>query len=144
MNNSNKKIAESIALWHEMVAAQDLSRLPTIVAEDAVFRSPAFFKPYHSSAAVCLILNTVMQVFESFEYDRKFTTESGYDLALEFTASIGDKSLKGLDIIRFDDEGKIIEFEVMIRPLNALQKLAEEMSGRLSQYVTQYKDVQQA
>ncbi|AWF81087.1 hypothetical protein BTJ40_09825 [Microbulbifer sp. A4B17] len=144
MNNSNKKIAESIELWHEMVAAQDLSRLPEIVAEDAVFRSPAFFKPYHSSAAVCLILNTVMQVFESFEYDRKFTTESGHDLALEFIASIGDKSLKGLDIIRFDDEGKIIEFEVMIRPLNALQKLAEEMSGRLSQYVTQYKDTQQA
>ncbi|WHI47510.1 nuclear transport factor 2 family protein [Microbulbifer sp. JMSA004] len=144
MNNSNKKIAESIALWHEMVAARDLSRLPAIVAEDAVFRSPAFFKPYHSSAAVCLILNTVMQVFESFEYDREFTTESGHDLALEFAASIGDKSLKGLDIIRFNDEGKIIEFEVMIRPLNALQKLAEEMSGRLSQYVTQYKDTQQA
>lgn len=132
-------VAASIALWHDMIAKRDMSALPSIVAEDAVFRSPAFYKPYHSAAAVCLILNTVMTVFKDFEYHRTFASESGQDVILEFSAVVGDKQLKGVDIIRFDDEGKIVEFEVMVRPLNALQKLAEEMGARLSAHLPKYK-----
>ena len=139
-NSVPAPVARSLELWHLMIAQRDLSKLPSIVAPDAVFRSPAFYKPYHSDKAVCLILNTVMTVFEQFEYHRTFTSESGLDVVLEFSAVIGDKQLKGMDIIRFDEDGKIVEFEVMIRPLNALQKLAEAMSEKLSAYLPKYKE----
>ena len=56
-------------------------------------------------------------------------------MVLEFSAKVNGKQLKGIDMIRFDESGKIVEFEVMIRPLNALQALAAEMASRLAQYL---------
>ena len=58
------------------------------------------------------------QVFQDFTYHREFT--AGDSVGLEFSAKIGDLSLKGIDLIRFDEAGKIVDFEVMIRPANAL------------------------
>jgi hypothetical protein len=132
-------VASSLALWHEMVTQRDLSRLPTILAEDAVFRSPMAFKPYASAAAVRLILENVMQVFADFEYHRQFATADGLSVVLEFSAKVGEKSLKGADLIRFDDVGRIVDFEVMVRPFNALQALGDEMGKRLAAYLPAYK-----
>ncbi|HEY6562837.1 MAG TPA: nuclear transport factor 2 family protein [Polyangiaceae bacterium] len=132
-------VASSLALWHEMVAQRDLSRLPTILADDAVFRSPMAFKPYASAAAVRLILENVMQVFTDFEYHRQFATPDGLSVVLEFSAKVGKKSLKGADLIRFDDAGRIVDFEVMVRPFNALQALGDEMGKRLAPYLPAYK-----
>ena len=131
--------AASLALWHEMVSLQDLGRLPTILHDGAVFRSPMAFKPYVSAAAVNLILNTVSKVFTQFEYHRTLVSEDGLNVVLEFSASVGDKSLKGIDMIRFDEEGKIVDFEVMVRPFNALQALGAEMGTRLAAYLPAYK-----
>ena len=131
--------AASLALWHEMVSLQDLGRLPTILHDGAVFRSPMAFKPYVSAAAVNLILNTVSKVFTQFEYHRTLVSEDGLNVVLEFSASVGDKSLKGIDMIRFDEEGKIVDFEVMVRPFNALQALGAEMGARLAAYLPAYK-----
>jgi hypothetical protein len=52
---------------------------------------------------------------------------------LEFSARVGDLSLKGIDLIRFNDKERIQEFEVFIRPANGLQALGEEMKKRLAQ-----------
>lgn len=131
--------ATSLALWHEMVSLQDLGKLPGILNDNAVFRSPMAFKPYVSAEAVNLILNTVMQVFTQFEYHRQLVSADGQSIVLEFSAMVGDKSLKGIDLIRFDDEGLIVDFEVMIRPLNALQALGAEMGARLAEYLPAYK-----
>ena len=68
-------------------------------------------------------LRTVITILEKFTYDRQFVTDDGKSVVLEFSAAVGDKALKGIDMIRFDDEGRIVEFEVMIRPFNALQAL---------------------
>ncbi len=84
---------------------------------------------------VALILNTVAQVFTEFTYDRELTTDEGLSVVLEFSARVNGKQLKGIDMIRFDEAGKIVEFEVMIRPLNALQALADEMAQRLAAYL---------
>lgn len=142
-NTLNKQlqpaVAQSLALWHEMVAQRDLSRLPGILADDAVFRSPMVFKPYVSAVAVNLILNTVMQVATDFEYHRELASADGLSVVLEFSAKVEDKSLKGIDLIRFDAAGRIVEFEVMIRPFNALQALGAEMGRRLSAYLPAYK-----
>lgn len=131
--------AASLAVWHEMVSLQDMGKLPSILHDSAVFRSPMAFKPYVSAAAVNLILNTVMKVFTQFEYHRTLVSDDGLNVVLEFSASVGDKSLKGIDMIRFDEEGKIVDFEVMVRPFNALQALGAEMGERLAAYLPAYK-----
>lgn len=131
--------AESLATWHRMVAARDLKDLPTILHPDAVFRSPMAFPPYQSAQAVTLVLNTVMDVFENFSYHRELASGDGQSVVLEFSAHVGDKQLKGIDLIRFDEQGRIVEFEVMIRPLNGLHALGQEMGKRLGQHLPAFK-----
>lgn len=125
-------VAASITQWHTMISKGDFTGLLDITRPDVVFRSPAMHKPYHSAPVLNFILNTVMQVFEDFNYHREFASEDGLSVVLEFSARVGDRELKGIDMIRFDAEGKIAEFEVMIRPLSALQALAAEMGARFS------------
>ena len=118
--------------WHRMIDAGDLAALPALLHPDVVFRSPAAFKPYHGASMVALILRTVFGVFSGFAYERRFASGDGFDVVLEFRASVGEKQLKGVDLIRFDADGRIVDFEVMIRPASALQALAEEMGRRLA------------
>lgn len=125
-------VATSLAQWHTMISKGDFTGLLEMTRPDVVFRSPAMHKPYHSAPVLHFILNTVMQVFEDFHYHREFASEDGLSVVLEFSARVGDRELKGIDMIRFDAEGKIAEFEVMIRPLSALQALAAEMGARFN------------
>jgi hypothetical protein len=67
-------------------------------------------------------------------------SEDGMSVVLEFSAMVGDKKLKGIDLIRFDEAGLIVEFEVMVRPLSGLQALGAEMGARLSQHLPAFKD----
>jgi hypothetical protein len=72
----------------------------------------------------------VVQIFENFRYHRSFV-DGAHDVALEFAANIGKWQLKGIDLIKFNDAGEMIEFEVMIRPIKALAALGEEMGNRI-------------
>ncbi|MFZ6872064.1 nuclear transport factor 2 family protein [Undibacterium sp. Di27W] len=139
MNNVPTAVAASLQTWHAMIANKDLSALPSIVHADAVFRSPMAHQPYASAQAVVLILSTVVQVFENFTYHRELSSDDGLNIVLEFSASVGDKQLKGIDMIRFDADGKIVDFEVMVRPMSGLQALGQEMGARLAQYLPAYK-----
>jgi hypothetical protein len=101
-----------------------------MAAEGVVFRSPAFFSPYPGVEALVHIIATVNTVFEDFAYHREFWSEGHESVVLEFSARVGDKKLKGIDIISFDDAGKIREFEVMIRPANAAAAVGEAMAAK--------------
>ncbi|GAA3995799.1 NADPH-dependent 2,4-dienoyl-CoA reductase [Comamonas faecalis] len=132
-------VQQSLEAWHAMVAAGDLGELPAILHKKAVFRSPMAHTPYPSAQAVQLILGTVLQVFEDFSYHRQYVSEDGMSAILEFSAKVNGKELKGIDQIRFDEEGKIVDFEVMVRPLSGLQALGEEMGKRLAPYLAMMK-----
>ncbi|ARK86467.1 nuclear transport factor 2 family protein [Burkholderia pseudomallei] len=132
-------VAKSLETWHALVERKDLSTLDSIVHPDAVFRSPMAFKPYEPAPALLMALRTVITIFEDFTYHRQFGSSDGMSVVLEFSATVGDKQLKGVDMIRFDADGRIVEFEVMIRPLNGLQALGAEMGARLGQYLPAYK-----
>jgi 2,4-dienoyl-CoA reductase (NADPH2) len=125
-------VQASLAAWHAMVAAGDLSNLPDILHRKAVFRSPMAHTPYPGAQAVQVILGTVLKVFEDFVYHRSYTSEDGMSAILEFTAKVNGKELKGIDQIRFDADGKIVDFEVMVRPMSGLQALGDEMATRLA------------
>lgn len=132
-------VAATLASWHRMVASKDLSELPALLHADATFRSPMAFKPYQSAQAVNLILSTVIGVFEDFEYHRELATDDGLNAVLEFSARVVDKRLKGIDLIRFDADGRIVDFEVMIRPLSGLQALGERMGQRIGPLLAAFK-----
>ncbi|WP_369302207.1 nuclear transport factor 2 family protein [Pseudomonas sp. N2-5-1-1] len=131
--------AATLQRWHAMLAGRDLQSLPELLAPDAVFRSPMAHTPYPGAPVVSMILNTVITVFEDFKYHRELATADGLSVVLEFSARVGDKQLKGIDLIRFNELGQIVEFEVMVRPLSGLQALGEEMGRRLAPYLANAK-----
>ncbi|WP_166217027.1 nuclear transport factor 2 family protein [Pseudomonas atagonensis] len=132
-------VAESLKRWHEMIHTGNLTALPELLDANAVFRSPMAHTPYPGAPVVSMILNTVFNVFEDFKYHRELATADGLNVILEFSANVGAKELKGIDMIRFDEHGKIVEFEVMVRPLSGLQALGEEMGRRLGAYLAAAK-----
>jgi 2,4-dienoyl-CoA reductase (NADPH2) len=125
--------------WHAMVAQMDLSDLGSILHPKAVFRSPMAHSPYAGAQAVQLILTTVSKVFEDFSYHRELTSAEGLSVVLEFSAKVNGKALKGIDMVQFDAEGKIVDFEVMVRPMTGLQALGDEMAKLLAPYLAAYK-----
>ena len=137
--NLQANAAESLKRWHEMIRTGNLRALPDLLEPNAVFRSPMAHTPYPGAQVVTMILNTVFEVFEDFEYHRELVTADGLNVVLEFSAKVGAKELKGIDMIRFDEHGKIVEFEVMVRPLSGLQALGEEMGRRLGAYLASAK-----
>lgn len=132
-------VAASLARWHQFVAARDLSALPELLHPQAVFRSPMAHTPYPVAQVVNMILNTVLKVFEDFAYHRELATADGLNVVLEFSAKVGGRELKGIDMIRFDDSGLIVEFEVMVRPMSGLQALGAEMAQRLAPFLAAAK-----
>ncbi|KAB0502907.1 nuclear transport factor 2 family protein [Pseudomonas moorei] len=131
--------AASLNQWHEMIRSGDLNALPGLLDPNAVFRSPMAHTPYPGAPVVSMILNTVFNVFRDFAYHRELATDDGLNVVLEFSAMVGEKQLKGIDMIRFNEEGKIVDFEVMVRPLSGLQALGEEMGRRLGAYLAASK-----
>ena len=132
-------VAATLEAWHRMIAAGDLGGLSALLRPEATFRSPMAFKPYASANAVNLILTTVSGVFEDFVYHRELASDDGLSVVLEFSARVGDKQLKGIDLIRFDADGRIVDFEVMIRPLSGLQALGEQMGQRIGPLLAAFK-----
>lgn len=135
----NPKIIETLEKWHTVVANKDMATLQSILHPDAVFRSPMAFKGYESAAAVVLVLSNVIEVFQDFTYHRIFAGADSQSVVLEFSAKVGDKTLKGIDMIQFDENGLITDFEVMVRPFNGLQALGAEMGARLGHLLPSYK-----
>ncbi len=133
-------VAASLDKWHVMAAQGDMSELGPLLHSKAVFRSPMAHTPYPSAQVVQMILGTVIKVFDNFTYHRQLASADGLNVVLEFSATVNGKELKGIDLIQFDAEGKITEFEVMVRPMSGLQALGEEMGKRLAPYLAAMKE----
>lgn len=124
------KAEQTLSSWHRMVAARDLSQVASLCGPQAIFRSPVAFTPYRGAALVAAFLQQAVQAFQEFQYHRTFIS-GDHSVVLEFSARAGDKELKGIDMIRFDQLGQIEEFEVMVRPASGLQALGAEMARRM-------------
>jgi len=133
--STNPAVNATLEQWHDMITSKNLKALPELLDANAVFRSPMAYKPYEGAQMVNVILNTVIQVFENFAYHRQLVSADGQSAVLEFSATVGDRQLKGIDMVQFNAEGKIVDFEVMIRPMSGLQALGDEMGKRLAPFL---------
>jgi hypothetical protein len=111
--------------------AKDFSQLEELTTEDVTFRSPVVFKPYEGRQALAVVLSAVVQVFEDFRYVEQ--VESGRSAVLLFMARVGDRELDGVDVLSFDEEGRLADLMVMVRPMSGVQALAEAMQRKLEE-----------
>ncbi|AWT41484.1 MULTISPECIES: nuclear transport factor 2 family protein [Streptomyces] len=116
--------------FREAVEAGDLDAVEALLAEDVVFTSPVVFKPYPGKAITAAILRGASRVFEDFRYVRELTGPDGRDHALVFTARVDGRELTGCDFIHLDEDGRIDELTVMVRPLSGAQALAAAMGAQ--------------
>ncbi|AIJ23406.1 nuclear transport factor 2 family protein [Amycolatopsis methanolica] len=111
----------------EAVEAGDEARMAALLADDVVFTSPVAFKPYRGKADTAAILRAVVRVFEDFRYVREIADAGGRDHALVFEATADGKQLTGCDLLHLDEQGRIDDLMVMVRPLSAATALAARM-----------------
>ena len=127
---------DTLELWHEMLHKRDLARIDEVLAEDCVFLSPIVHTPQRGRALTRMYLTAALNVFnESFQYTKEVV--SPQHAVLEFTCEVDGIVVNGVDIMTFDDAGKIIEFKVMVRPLKAVNLLHAKMRAMLEQMSAQ-------
>jgi hypothetical protein len=122
--------------FRKAVEDGDHAAVVDLLAEDVVFTSPVVFKPYAGKAITAAILGAVIRVFEDFRYVREIANPDGRDLVLVFEARVGDRAIQGCDILHFDENGRIDDLMVMVRPLSGAQALQAAMAaqfGRIEQ-----------
>lgn len=118
--------------WHDIVRTRNLKALDALLANDVAFHSPVVHTPQIGKVVTMQYLSAAFYVFfnESFQYVRE--TSSTHDAILEFTVDIDGISVNGVDMLKWNDEGQIIEFKVMIRPLKAIQLIHQKMGEMLA------------
>ncbi|KAJ3363217.1 hypothetical protein HDU91_003067 [Kappamyces sp. JEL0680] len=114
-----------LALWHKAIQEKDYKLLQQLLDENVVFRTPLYLKPRKGSSLVTAILASASTIFKDFVYHRELKSDDGRDYILEFEATVEGKTVKGVDIIRLDAGGKIVEFEVMMRPVKTVARFGE-------------------
>ncbi len=121
----------ALETWHELVRTRDAAGLDALLADDAVFHSPVVHTPHRGKQLTARYLGAAFQVFfnPSFRYVRQIAGPS--DAVLEFETQIDGVLVNGVDLIKWNDAGKITEFKVMLRPLKAINIVHQRMASML-------------
>jgi hypothetical protein len=122
---------DTVAAWHRLVHTRDAAGLNALLADEAVFHSPIVHTPQRGRAATAMYLMAAFQVFfnDSFRYVREIVGE--HDAMLEFETTIDGVLVNGIDLIRWNEAGLIVDFKVMVRPLKAVNLIHERMAAML-------------
>ena len=137
-------IEEHIKQWHDFTHGSFPGGLDTLLADDIIFYSPVVFTPQEGKELAKLYLMAAGNTFggddakkngdiedSSFRYTKEVL--SGNQAILEFETKIEGKYVNGVDIISFNEDGKISEFKVMIRPLQAVNIIHMQMQKMLAE-----------
>jgi len=126
---------DTLQTWHDILRDRDMTRLDEVLAEDCVFISPILHTPQAGRDLTKFYLTGAAQVFnDSFHYIKEVVDDR--HAVLEFSCDMDGIIVNGVDIMTFDDDGKICEFKVMLRPLKAVQLMQERMHAMLEQLST--------
>mgnify|MGYP003588831190 FL=1 len=122
---------DTLATWHRLVKERDVAGLDALLDDNAVFHSPVVHTPQAGKGITKKYLAAAFQVFfnESFRYVRELRSER--DAVLEFALELDGIQINGVDMMKWNDEGKITEFKVMLRPLKAVNLIHQKMAAQL-------------
>jgi len=123
---------QGLKRWHEVIeGGSSTEALAAIIHKDAVFHSPVVHTPQVGRPIVVAYLSAAGKTLgnASFEYVRELV--DGDNAMLEFTTEMDGIHVNGIDLIRFDEDGMITDFKVMVRPLKAVNKVWEQMAAML-------------
>jgi hypothetical protein len=122
---------DTLATWHRLVKERDMAGLDALLDEEAVFHSPVVHRPQVGKSITKKYLSAAFQVFfnESFRYVRELKGER--DAVLEFELELDGIVINGVDMMKWNDAGKITEFKVMLRPLKAVNLIHQKMGAML-------------
>jgi hypothetical protein len=140
------KIEPVIERWHAFIRGQ--GSLDDLLHDDVVFYSPIVFTPQEGKAITTMYLQAAGQTLPggsgtgsadgngagAFRYTKQVLADD--TAVLEFETTVEGKYVNGVDIIRCDDDGKIVEFRVMIRPLQAINLVHRQMAAMLERMQT--------
>lgn len=124
-------MSDAVAAWHKILKERNIDELDALLAEDVVFHSPVVHTPQVGKAITKMYLAAAIAVFgnDSFRYVREL--ESEHDAILEFELELEGISVNGVDMIKWNAEGGITEFKVMLRPLKAVNLIHQKMAAML-------------
>jgi hypothetical protein len=120
--------ATALATWHQIVADRNPRGLAALLADDVVFYSPIVHTPQVGKPITTQYLVAALHVFgnDTFRYVREVVGE--HDAVLEFMVEMEGISVNGVDMIKWNDTGQIVEFKVMLRPLKAFNLIHQKMA----------------
>jgi len=118
--------------WYGYMKSHDRAALWDLLHPDAVFESPVVHAPQRGRDITFKYLASAEKVLggPGFIYVGEWKSESG--AVLEFKTMIDGIEINGVDIISFDNEGRITHFKVMVRPLKAINMLHRLMAEQLA------------
>ena len=117
--------------WHAVVESKDPALLDDLLADEVVFRSPAVYAPQEGKALTAGYLTAALTVLApSLRYVSQWHDQAS--AVLEFEADLEGVFVQGVDILRWNGEGKLVSFTVMVRPIRGLEKLIELMAHQLA------------
>lgn len=124
--------ADVLAGWHRIVATKDPAGLDDLLADDVVFRSPVVHTPQVGRAITGTYLRAALATLNnaSFRYVGTWTAERS--AVLEFATTVDGIEINGVDILHWNEAGRITEFKVMVRPLKAIDLLHRRMGELLA------------
>lgn len=130
---------ETAERFRAAVEKRDLAGLEDLFTEDVRFYSPVKFTPFEGRPMVLGLFGVLLRVFEDFRYvgDFEGAAETSADGAkapaevLLFRAAVDGREIHGIDLLHFDEAGRIKEFTVMVRPQSAVQALGQAVLGGL-------------
>lgn len=122
---------DTLKAWHALVDSRDAQALNDLLADDVVFHSPVVHTPQRGKAITTLYLTGALHTLnnEHFRYEREVV--GAQDAVLEFVTQIDGVHINGVDLIRWDESGRIVDFKVMVRPLKAVHALHQVMAQML-------------
>jgi hypothetical protein len=127
---SDNPIDQVIEKWHAHLRGQLPGGLDELLDDDVVFYSPIVYTPQEGKAVTKLYLQAAGQTLPArFRYTK--TVTSSDTAVLEFETTVDGKYVNGVDIMRCNDAGRIVEFRVMIRPLQAINLVHQQMAAML-------------
>ena len=109
---------------------KDLDLLRETLAEDVVLHSPILFKGFEGREMAMVVLANVIEVFEDFRYLDEVHGDG--TVVLRFAAKVDGKfEIEGIDYLTLDDDGRVTDLTVFLRPQKAVQAFNEQMVARL-------------